>query len=286
MPTLGQIALRIQKQHPACDPELVEGWIEDRYRQILDAVPWPRQDRKTVVHLPAQFAAGQIDVNGGSADVFLRDTAEAWTAEMGGRALLVGTDRVLYEFRWVSATEGLLDRNYEGTIGKYGYRLAVRYVRLPVEARLVRSVRHSEGGYIDEFSRADFTRARGEGTETGTPRMWCWSYESETPSLEVYPLPERATSLEVDFTADTSIDATRKTLALDSWLNPSLIVEGVKADVLRAEKDLAGARESELRFDALLQQAIGKSAERRAPLPLRPRDGDARTAHRVRRWLR
>ncbi len=42
MATYGEIRLRLKKLFPSVDLELLNGWIQDRYTEILDRLPWQR----------------------------------------------------------------------------------------------------------------------------------------------------------------------------------------------------------------------------------------------------
>ena len=42
MSTFGELRFRLSKLVPGVDLDLLDGWIMDRYQEILDVLPWSR----------------------------------------------------------------------------------------------------------------------------------------------------------------------------------------------------------------------------------------------------
>ena len=106
--TYGQLKFRLTKQFPGVDLDLIEGWIDDRYAEILGELPWSRQNVQSVLQTVAPYSTGTVTLAAGSNTVSL--TGGAFTASMTGMAFRVTGEDDIYGFTYVDATDGLLDR--------------------------------------------------------------------------------------------------------------------------------------------------------------------------------
>jgi hypothetical protein len=111
--TYGDIKFRLTKAFPGVDLDLIEGWINDRYAEILGELPWQRQNVKSVLVTLASYTTGAVALTQGSTAV--TGVGTSWTSAMNGRALRTPPRREFYQFTYVSSTSGVLDRPYEGT---------------------------------------------------------------------------------------------------------------------------------------------------------------------------
>jgi hypothetical protein len=111
----GQIRLRLTKAVPGVDLELIDGWMQDRYAQILDELPWKRLEGESVFQVPPSYAAGTVAaIQGNSAIV---GTGTTWTTAMTGRAIKINNGNEFYQFTCTDATHGTLDRPFEQATG-------------------------------------------------------------------------------------------------------------------------------------------------------------------------
>jgi hypothetical protein len=111
--TFGEIRLQLEKLCPGIDQELIDGWINARYTEILDSLPWKRAESESVFQIPASYNIGTVAVSQGSANV--SGTGTTWTEAMNGRYIRINSGTEYYLFTWVSATSATLDRPYEGS---------------------------------------------------------------------------------------------------------------------------------------------------------------------------
>src|SRR5579883_37549 len=109
----GQIRLRISQMAPGVSRELIDGWIQDVYTEMLDSLPWKRLEAQSIVQPPQSYAIGTVAVQQGSASIV--GTGTAWTADMTGRMIRINDTTEWYTFTFVDATHATLDRNYESS---------------------------------------------------------------------------------------------------------------------------------------------------------------------------
>lgn len=111
MPSYGQIRLRLSQLAPGIQIELIDGWMQDRYTQILDELPWKRLESESIFQSPPSYSVGTLTANQGSAAVTGLGTN--WDPSMMGRYIRISGQSQFYIFNWVDATHGTLDRPYE-----------------------------------------------------------------------------------------------------------------------------------------------------------------------------
>jgi hypothetical protein len=111
MATYGQIRLRLSKLAAGVDRELIDGWIQDRYTQILDRLPWKRLEGETVIQSPPSYQVGTVTATQGSNAIV--GVGTAWTQAMNGLMIRIANDQEFYVFTYVDATDATLDRPYE-----------------------------------------------------------------------------------------------------------------------------------------------------------------------------
>jgi len=110
--TYGQLKFRLTKQFPGIDSVLLEGWINDRYAEILGELPWSRQNVESMLVTTAPYVSGSAGVATGSTQITL--SGGVWAAGMTGMAFRVTGRSEFYEFTFLSTSTGSLDRPYEG----------------------------------------------------------------------------------------------------------------------------------------------------------------------------
>lgn len=111
--TYGQLKFRLTKAFPGVDLDLIEGWINDVYRDILGELPWQRQQVESMLLTVAPYTTGYVGVASGSTSVSL--VGGTWSPSMNGRAFRTPPRSEFYQFTYISSTSGSLDRPYEGT---------------------------------------------------------------------------------------------------------------------------------------------------------------------------
>lgn len=111
--TYGQIRLRLSQMAPGVPLELIDGWLGDRYTQILDLLPWKRLEGETVIQSPASYQAGTVTVTQGSAAI--AGSGTNWTSALTGLMIRINSGPEFYTFTYVSSAGGTLDRPYEAS---------------------------------------------------------------------------------------------------------------------------------------------------------------------------
>lgn len=254
--TLGTLKFRLTKSFPGVDADLIEGWIADRYAEILAVLPWSRQQAQAVLQTTAPYETGTVAVTNASASVTL--TTGVWTADMSGRAFRVGTEDAFYELTFVTSTTGTLDRAYEGSTNTAAtYSITQAVYALPSDCRLLDADAFSsfELGPLTRFSRAELNQSQPWRSEIGTPTIFSpYMDDASTPprmQVELYPIPDAVMSLPFSYTAEGDALTATATI-VKAWIQPAALLEGVTAKIKRHLKDYAGAREHDTQAAAAL----------------------------------
>lgn len=289
MSTYGDIRFRLSKLVPGIDLDLWDGWIADRYQEVLNRLPWQRADANFSVQTMAEVNAGTVTLTAGSPVVTGAGTA--WTAALNGALFRVGSQPEFFKFTYISAASGTLDRGYDGAAVGAGnsYRIDQPLVTLPVGVRQVNRVRlladdlelaRVDESYLDDLSPNQI--------EYGNPRAYCPYGDSATVpaqmQIRMHPIPTVALGLIVNALAEPRFDATDTTVALPGWINDGVLVAGCTADALAHKGDANGAQLAQARFEALLSANV--RAENNRVGPVRIAMADRFTQHRIERVLR
>ncbi|GEM_PF-2899540 len=115
MMTWGQLRFNLQTGAPGVSPDLLDGYLNERYEQLLEACKWKGIDYRTTVQTIAayQSVADKVTLTVGSINV--TGVGTTWTQPAtNGMTFYVPGDTVVYTFTWLTSTSGTLDRPYEG----------------------------------------------------------------------------------------------------------------------------------------------------------------------------
>jgi hypothetical protein len=284
--TLGTLKLRLLKQFPGLDLDVLDGFIADRHSEILQELLWSRRDAAGIIMTVAPYATGTVAVVQGSAAVAL--TGGTWVAGMTGRQFRVDGQAEAYTFTRTGAATGTLDRPYEGDSAAAGtYNIFRSVYTLPADCRVVEDDAFSTYA-LTRLSRPALNAAAPGRPAYGTPQIWA-SYldDASTPpnmQVELYPIPDAAIGIPFVYTAEASVPGSSST-AFAAWMEPSTaLVEGVTGKILRTPqfKDLAGAQLAMVESKNALATMRNNEAQR---LPHTQMElSSYYTAHRRRRW--
>jgi hypothetical protein len=279
--TYGEIRFRLAKAYPSLDPDLIDGWIDDRYRAILDALQWQRRRVEAVLQTTAPYSTGTVALVAGSAAIAL--TGGTWTAAMTGRGFRVDGRGEIYSFTRATDATGTLDRPYEGeNAAAATYTIFQGIYALPAACRLAEAF---EG--LERKSRAELTASAPGRPAHGTPAIWA-PYPDTAAGLiqvELYPIPDDSDGIPYSYFADApDLSAGATSAALLPWVRPAALVAGVTADILRHLKEWQGAREYEGVYEARLADMRRTDAASRPAAAMRM--APAYTDHRIRRYSR
>lgn len=285
--TYGQLKFRLVKQFPGVDLTLIEGWINDRYAEVLGELPWSRQNVQAILETTAPYKTGTVAVTQGSAAVTL--TGGTFTTQMSGRSIRAAADSAFYTFTFATGTTGTLDRPYEGTsAAAAGYSIFQNIYPLPANCRLLKDDAFSSVyGEMRRFSDGELDESDPSRVMTGTPTVWAsFMDDSSTPpkmQVELWPIPDKALGIpftygaDADYLSDTSI-------ILKAWMQPAALVEGVTAKIKRHLEDYAGAQLAML--DAKNALANMRTSEAQGMAPAVMKLDSYYTSHRAKRYRR
>jgi hypothetical protein len=277
----GQLRLLIQKENSGADLELVDGYIQDRYTEILDFLPWKRQEGETVLQSPASYATGTITATQGSNAIV--GVGTTWTAAMTGRRIRIANASEYYQFTYVSVTTATLDRGYEQpSAALLAYRIDQAVFLLPATCRILRGVKplHNSSHPLEHMTPAELDAWAPKRTSYGTPEVYVPSFDAATdpPQLQVelYPIPDSpdTASATLSFVADCISDTAAltpgtTTQSLLPWVRPSALKAGVRANFLALAKDYTGAAFYAARMGELVGIMAKNNAMQRGPSEIR-----------------
>lgn len=287
--TLGTLKLRMLKQFPGLDLDILEGFISDRHSEILQELPWVRQNAMAVLQTTAPYATGTVLVTLGSASITL--TSGTWITGMTGRAFRVTGRNEFYEFTYVSSTTATLDRVYEGaTAAAATYKIFQAVYPMPANCRILADDAFSTTsiGPLDRLSRGQLNLAAPTRAEYGTPAYWS-SYMDDSSSpprmqVELYPIPDTAVGIPFEYTAEISVPSATGA-SFVPWMEPATaLVEGVIAKIKAHLKDYVGAQLAIAEAAKALKTMRGNEAERMGPAAMTM--DPYYTSHRTKRWTR
>ena len=287
--TLGTLRLRLLKQFPGLDLDVLDGFISDRYGEILAELPWSRLDAMSVLQTSAPYETGTVAVTEGSASITL--TSGTWTTDMTGRAFRVAGRDEYYEFVYVTATTGTLDRVYEGDDDTAAsYKIWQSIYPLPADCRHLGddAFATTSLGPLRRLSRAELNVSAPTRAAYGTPDVWT-SYmdDGSTPprmQIELYPIPDEAVGIPFEYVAEASVPGAASTSFLP-WVEPATaLVEGVIAKIYRTPqfKDLPSSQLAAADAESALSKMRANEARRQGPSMMSL--SDHYTSHRRGRW--
>lgn len=248
--------------------DLLDGWIRDRYLEILDRLDWVRVQKSVAIPLPAEVNAGTVAVVNGSAAI--AGTGTAWTAEMSGRLFRIAGQAEYYEFTFASANTGTLDRPFlGGTATGAAYRINALSVTLPANCRSIDPPQLLDPARPLEIrSLADIAATDPSLSRYAPPEWVAWQFDAASappvPQLRVWPVPVQPCTIVVPYTADGEL-GTGSGQSLLPWMRPGCIKAGVQADHARWSKELMAAGTYEARFSELLTDMTRVEASRTPP---------------------
>lgn len=288
MRTWGQIRFELAKAHPGLDLELLTGWMQAAYHELLDGREWPGLDAEGVLETTGVHRAGTVTLTLGS--VTVTGAGTAFTAAMTGRRFRLRGIVASYGFTWVSATAGTLDRPWAGEDGTgLAYELFQDTYRLPEDLKTLTQVANPRvAGAMERWTPAAFLWLTAAGPAYGEPIRWGLAPDTdeETPpvrhQVRVYPAPERDGTLLLRYQrAPFGFDGTNTGSAPLPWVSTDAILAGVRARALAHEKDATGAAQARLECEQFLRRMHAVESEREGPRRLAM--ADRFTRHQRRR---
>lgn len=286
MATYGELRALLVKAAPGVDLDLLDGWINDRYADILDKLPWRRVRQQAVIQTVAVYETGTVAVTNGVNTVTGAGTT--FTSAMTGRMFRIAAENAYYEFTFVSTTSGTLDRTYEGTTATgASYKIAQSVFQLPTTCRYVEETRLLDPPRdLLKKTQAEMSTIAPHRGLYGNPQFFSHFMDdaSDPPrgQIEFYPIPDKIKSIPLWFISEpATLTATATNMLV--WMRPGALKAGVMADILRHQKDHLGAQGYEAQFELLVADMVRTHSFEQAGVPLRM--ATRLTRHRRRRGL-
>jgi len=281
--TYGQLRMRLAQQFPGVSLDLIDGWIADRYQEILGELPWSRLQIQSVLEVPAAYSTGTAAVTNGSAAITL--SGGAWTSAMTGLAFRVTGKQEYYQFNYVSSITATLDRPYESeTAAAAGYSIFQTIYVLPSDCRMLED---DAFGGLTRISHAELEKSDPWRKATGAPVNWA-SYMDDTstpPNMQVELFPVPTVAADVPFTYySAGSDFASAAAILSVWMQPSALYEGVVARIKAHLKDYAGATFHAGNAKSALSNMRTSEAQGMGPAQMKL--DSYFTRHRARKWCR
>lgn len=281
--TYGALKLRLTQMFPGLSLDLVEGFIGDRYSEILGELPWTSRNFTTTLPLQAPYVTGTVAVTLGSDTVTL--TGGTWPAEFSGRSFRAAARPEFYQFTRVTDTVGTIERPYEGPNATgAGYSIFQSVYHLPADARLLQDTAFDP---LKRFSLAKLNEVDPRRQASGTPQAWAsYMEDSQTPPLmqvEIWPIPDVTAGLPYTYAGEIGglSDATD---VVEIWLQPAALVEGCISKIKAHLKDIPGAQFAKVNAAEALK--LMRRAEAQGSGPTHMQLSSYFTAHRAKRWCR
>lgn len=278
--TYGQLRMEIAQLAPDKSLDVIEGFLRDRWTEILDRLNWSRLQAQGVLTSPASYTDGTIAVTNGSSAI--AGTGTAWTAAMSSRIIRINGESDYYGFTYDSGTTALLDRAYTGpTASGLTYRIDRNLYTLPIDVRILDGVRCTTSPRpLEELSIAA-ANARWPGRNVyGVPQYYVRYMEAATDpgimQIELLPVPDTVLTFPIWYTYDEAAPTSSATNLL-TWVRNGALKAGVLADL-----GVGDVTRWDRRFEELVQRMQVNEYRRVGPQRLR----SSVPKHRSRRWMR
>lgn len=242
MSTWGQIRLLLSKSSPGVDQELIDGYLNSRYEQILEAADWEGIKEEATVETTAAYQSTTDTANFTAGSTAFTLSGAVFQPAWVGMKLFVPGQTVNYTI--VDTLQ--LDRPYElpsssATATGQKYTIFQDVYDLPDDCRTVvkDSVMNPQTGFpMTQLSRRQLDRSAGIPVTIGYPEIFAVhgdSPETDTPILhqiQFYPPPQSAWGIAIEIVrSGAGFDGTNTGDGPLPWISDTALKEGVEADI-------------------------------------------------------
>jgi hypothetical protein len=228
--TYGQLKLRLTQAFPGISLDLIEGWCNDRYQEILGELPWFRENIQAALLTSVPYTTGTVAVTQGSDAVTL--TGGTWDSSMNGLAFRVKGENDYYEFQATSLTSGTLDRPYDGpSSSATAYSISQEVYVLPADCQLLADDAFtSRLGPMRRFTHEQINAFDPTHSMSGVPTAWA-SYmdDDSTPpriQAEFWPTPTDVETLYLTYNSHAG-DLQGEATILQVWMQSAALYDGI-----------------------------------------------------------
>lgn len=278
----GRLRFEILKVYPGTDLDTINGFAWDRYQQILSLLDWERLSAQSAFATPASYATGTVAVTNGSDSIV--GTGTTWTEAMTNRMIRFAGQSEYYNFTFVDATHGTLDRVYAGTTAAAAtFRIDQNVYALPATLRTLDSLEIPGCGPLHLASGTDFDSDR---MTYGQPAYYALHMDTvdDVPQVQVelWPVPERVYTVNYRWHKDVSNPTGSTQSSILPWINNGALKYGVLADIATLLEKPQQATSWETRFLQLVNQLVAQNSRVEGGRVMRT--ASRFTRHRVGRW--
>lgn len=299
--TWGQLRLQLSTAAPSVSLDLLDEWLNTRYREVLEATDWTGRKAHASIQTAAayQSTTDTVTLTVGSAAV--TGVGTTWTAGITGRGFYRPGDTVTYTATQVSGTSLTLDRPYEGNgsdadgtvLAGSAYVFMSNVYPLPSDCEAIVTVLNPVTGFpMLGMSKGELDTSAGPRTRLGDPDVYAGyddSPETSPPVLrqiELYPPPLRARGLPLQYLrAAIGFTGSNTTASPLPFVSDSVLLSGARANIATYMKDFGQVKIYKLEFEEELARLLRvEHSQRRTKEPLRM--ADRFTRHRMQRAAR
>lgn len=286
--TLGTLRLRMLKEFPGLDADILDGYISDRYTEILEELAWTRISKIAVIQTIAPYRTGTVTVTNGSQGVTL--AGGSWTPDMTGRRFRVSTDNPSYLFTYTGPTSATIDRPYEAPNATGAtYFITQNVYPVAADCRILADDAFATmiSGNMTRLSLQQINVFDPSRAWLGTPNSWAsFMDDSSTPpprmQVQFWPTPDTAVGIPYEYTAEL-LPPGGTSVAFVPWMTPdTAMVAGVEAKIKQYLKDYVGSQL--LRSEAGSALSTMRANEARRTEHTQMQLGSMYIRHRLKRW--
>jgi hypothetical protein len=291
MSTWGQLRLLLQQSGPTISPDLIDGFLNTRYGDVMDRWPWKGLEVETSIETTAAYNTGQVSVANGSNAI--TGVGTTWTSAMNGMSFRVSTDNAVYVFTYVSATSATLDRIYEDeTNATASYWIYQDEYVLPAVTKAVLSVVCPVTGLpLADWTTEKIIDSIWPRSSPGVPTAFAMAADTSEADPPVYhtlklsppPMFQRGYPLRYQ-KATAGFSGTNTSGSPLPFCSDNVLLAGCRADIKHHLKDYTGAAEQEEKFEKAIAVMLKVDATRRSNSP--PKMASQWSGYRVKRVLR
>lgn len=198
--TWGDIRAELAEEFENISFDLLDSKIRSAYEDILGERDWSWLKGTDRVRCEASYNAGLISLTAGSSAV--TGIGTAWTSDFSTREIQIVSRGELYQFTFISATSGTLDRPFEGSTGaEYSYTLFRRTYPLSVRVKgLERVTNPRTNKNVKELTRTELLPGL---VVFGEPEYYAMAPSGGSDpvykQVTFQPCPDLAMSIDIDY---------------------------------------------------------------------------------------
>jgi hypothetical protein len=186
--TLSTMTNNLNRYVPGINPDLLQSYIQDAYRQLC-AIEWNALKVTKSIYTSAPYSTGTVSIDAAGT---VTGVLTIWTAAMVGRYIKVHYDDALFTIATVTPPTTLTLSDWTGDIVAAGetYEIIQTIYPIPSDYKLVWDATYQTS--MTKKSQTFFNYTDPSRSSSGSPTWWAYAGQSSTGVLqiEVYPVPD------------------------------------------------------------------------------------------------